>query len=163
MTCDQQEKVSSSQKVLLWFFLFVEKITVIPIDYRKLFPVDHKSPWCIKKIRARFLNESPPAKPSKQKETISSWKIIEVTVSGGSGRGRISGVIIILLKLFFFKFLILSTGVPRRRSPPEIAARWRYRLPSNNLTAHYNSQFCVSFHIVLTRKPRNAGLNWAYR
>ena len=30
--------------------------------------------------------------------------------------------------------------------PLKIAARWRYRLPINNLTAHYNSQFCVSFH-----------------
>ena len=43
-------------------------------------------------------------------------------------------------KTFFSsKFLILSTDVPWRRSPPEIAPRWRYILPSNNLTAHYNS------------------------
>ena len=43
-------------------------------------------------------------------------------------------------------FLILSTGLPRRQSPQKITARWRYRLPIKNLTAHYNSQLCVSFH-----------------
>ena len=35
--------------------------------------------------------------------------------------------------------------IPWHRSPPEIAARWRYSLSSNNLTAHYNSQFQLSF------------------
>ena len=54
-----------------------------------------------------------------------SWKIIEVTYSRRSGHGRGSDVIIILLKLFTSKFLILSIGVPRRRSPPKIVARWR--------------------------------------
>ena len=49
-------------------------------------------------------------------------------------------------KTFFSKFLILSTGLPRRRSPPKNAARWRCRLPIENLTAHYDSQFCVSFY-----------------
>ena len=34
-----------------------------------------------------------------------------------------------------FLFLILSTGLPRCRLPPKIAARWRYRLPMGNLTA----------------------------
>ena len=34
----------------------------------------------------------------------------------------------------------------RRRSPVEIAARWRCWLPITNLTPHYNSQFCVSFY-----------------
>ena len=49
------------------------------------------------------------------------------------------------LKIISSKFLILSTGLTRRRSPLKIAARWRYRLPIENLTAHYNSQFCVIF------------------
>ena len=50
-------------------------------------------------------------------------------------------------KTFFFsKFLNLCPGLPRRRSQPKIAARWRYRPPIKNLTSHYNSQFCVSFH-----------------
>ena len=36
---------------------------------------------------------------------------------------------------------------PRRpRFSAEIAARWRYRHPIKNMTVHYNSQFCVSFH-----------------
>jgi hypothetical protein len=48
---------------------------------------------------------------------------------------------IILLKLFFFKIPDLVHRHTSRRSPPEIAARWRYKLPSNNLTAQYNSQF----------------------
>ena len=52
----------------------------------------------------------------------------------------------ILLKVIFFKFLILFRGLPRRRSPAEIAARWRYRLPITNMTAHYDGQFCESFN-----------------
>ena len=31
-------------------FLFVEKFTVIPVDYTKLFSVDHKSPQCLRKL-----------------------------------------------------------------------------------------------------------------
>ena len=46
-----------------------------------------------------------------------------------------------------------STGLERQRPPPEIAARWRCK-PLQNLTAHYKSQFCVSFFfIVSTGKP----------
>ena len=37
-------------------------------------------------------------------------------------------------------------GAGRCRSLPEIAARWRYRLHSNNLTEHYNSQFLIRFY-----------------
>ena len=59
-----------------------------------------------------------------------------------------------LPRLVSSNFLILSTGVPRRRSLPKIAARWRYRLPSNHLTAHYNSQFCVSFHFGCPGNPK---------
>ena len=41
----------------------------------------------------------------------------------------------------------VTPSPPRRpRFPAEIAARWRYRPPIKNMTAHYNSQFCVSFH-----------------
>ena len=41
----------------------------------------------------------------------------------------------------FLKLLIWSTGLPRRRSPVEIAATWRYRLPIINFTPHYNIDF----------------------
>ena len=34
---------------------------------------------------------------------------------------------------FFFKFLILSTGLSRQQSSAKIAARWRYRLPNKLL------------------------------
>ena len=42
----------------------------------------------------------------------------------------------------------------RRRSPAEIAARWRYRPPITNMTAHCNSQFCVSFHCCLLQEAQ---------
>ena len=29
---------------------------------------------------------------------------------------------------------------------PTVAARWRYKPPINNLTAHYDRQFYVRFH-----------------
>ena len=49
---------------------------------------------------------SPPSK-----KTSSDYKFIEVTHARKSGNGRRSGVIIILLKLFSSKLLILSIGV----------------------------------------------------
>ena len=39
-----------------------------------------------------------------------------------------------------------STGLGWRLPPPEIAARWRCIPLIKNMTAHYNRQFCVSFH-----------------
>ena len=63
-----------------------------------------------------------PSLPSKKKSSY--LKFIEVTHSRKSGRRHGSGVIIILLKLFSLKFLILSTGVPRHRSSLKIAAGW---------------------------------------
>ena len=39
-----------------------------------------------------------------------------------------------------------SIGLQWRRPQPETSARWRCVLLINNLTAHYNSQFCVSFN-----------------
>ena len=119
-------------------FFFVEKFTVIPFDETKLFLDDHNSPRC---FRFFFIENKKMewdfqlGTPRQAKKTSSSWKIIEVTHSLRSHCGRGSRVTIILLKLFFSKFLILSTDVRRRRSPPEITARWHYRLPSNNLTA----------------------------
>ena len=89
-------------------FLFVKKNAVIPFDETKLFPLDLKSPCCLKicfflnkKIGITFSIGDPPAKPAKPKKTSSPWKFIEVTHSWRSSRGRRSGVIIILLKLFF--------------------------------------------------------------
>ena len=32
-------------------------------------------------------------------------------------------------------------------SPPKGDNKWRYRFSIKNLTAHYNSHFCVSFHL----------------
>ena len=49
----------------------------------------------------------------------------------------------------------MSTCRPRRRSPPKITARWRYRLPIKNLRAHYNG-FVSPFILVFARKPKNA-------
>ena len=48
----------------------------------------------------------------------------------------------LLLQLFEAQ----STGQRQRRLPPETAARWRCGLSINNVTAHHNNQFCVSFH-----------------
>ena len=58
--------------------LFVEKFPVIPFDYMKLFPVDHKSPCYLrrkkmlktKKIESYFQLGPPPAKPAKQKKQV---------------------------------------------------------------------------------------------
>ena len=42
----------------------------------------------------------------------------------------------------------------QRRFPAEITARWRYGPPIKNMTAHYNSQFCVSVHCYLIREAK---------
>ena len=89
-------------------------------------------------------------------------KIINMEIPLGtppwkSGHSCGTGVSFFLVNDFFFsKFLILPTGLPRRPLPPKIAARWRYRLLINNLTAHYNSQFFVSFHLCFNQTPHNA-------
>ena len=48
--------------------------------------------------------------------------------------------------------LLLSKDLPRRRSLPKIAARWRYRLPINNLTAHCISQYANIFTTIKSLK-----------
>ena len=102
--------------------LFLQKYTVISFDSTKLFPVDHKSPWCFrKKIFWNQKNWSEifywgPTRQSRQaKKKSSSWKIIEVTHLRRYDHGGGSGVIIILLKLVFFKIPDL---VHRRTSAP---------------------------------------------
>ena len=72
-----------------------------------------------KKKWSEIFNGVPPA---KQKKTSSPWKIIEVTHSRKSGRGRESGVIIILLKIFVFKIPDL---VHRRTLAPAAAGNRR--------------------------------------
>ena len=54
-------------------------------------------------------------------------------------------------KMFFFKMpeLVYRTA---GALPPKITARWRHRLPIKNLTAHYDSQFCVSFYFCFAQE-----------
>ena len=101
-----------------------------------------KISWKLKYESQMFNYGLPPPSPPSKKKPSGYWKFIEVTHLQRSSRVCGSGVIIILLKLFFFKI----PDLVHRRTPAPVAAknRWSYRLPSNNLTAHYNSQFCVS-------------------
>ena len=85
--------------------------------------------WKPKKSDSNFQSWKETPGTPREKKTSSYWKFIEVTHSRKSGRGCRSGLIIILLKLFLFKIPDLG---PWRRSPPKIAARWRYR-PKKNL------------------------------
>ena len=55
---------------------------------------------------------------------------------------------------FFSKFHILFACLPRRRSPAELTAGWRYRLPIKNWTPHYNNQFCISFLFCYNQEAR---------
>ena len=74
-----------------------------------------------KKNGVRFSIGDPHAKPAKQKKTSGPRKIIEVTHSQKSGRGRGSNEIIILLKLFFLKIPVLV----HRRTLALVAAKNR--------------------------------------
>ena len=93
----------------------------------------------------RLLIVDFPAKPAKQKKQVALKKILRLHTLG-TPVAAAEQVNEFFEFFFFLKFLNWPLGLPRRRSSPKIAARWRYRLPSNNLTAHYNSQFFVSFH-----------------
>ena len=59
-------------------------------------------------------------------------------------------------KFFFFKCLNLSTGLLQRRLPLNIAVRWWYRLPINNLKHITTVSFVSAFIFVLSRKPEKA-------
>ena len=98
-----------------------------------------------KKIKVRFILVEPRRQASQN-----PWEVrYKKNPSGNTlaelrQRLRKSSIKQFTIKCFFL-FLIFSRGLPRWRSPAEIAARWRYRPPIKNLTAHYNSPFCVSF------------------
>ena len=95
-----------------------------------------------KKIRVRFSIVDFPAKPAKQKK-IALKKSLRLHTRGTPAAAAERVNYFFEKNNFFSKFLIWPSGLPRRRSSPKIAARWRYKLPSNNLTAHY---IFVSFH-----------------
>ena len=86
-------------------FLLVAKIPSNTFQLDKTFPCWSQVTmlfknflfFLTKKNEPDFQLGTPPPSPQ------SSWKFIEVTHSQRSGRGRESGVIIILLKPFFFK------------------------------------------------------------
>ena len=54
-----------------------------------------------------------------------------------------------------------STGLRPRWPPPETAARWRCGPLINNLSPHYNSQFCVSFRFCFDWEALKQLLNGA--
>ena len=100
-----------------------------------------------------FCGPKNPGRTAKNKQKKldieNSWGTLPAEVQP---RPRKQCINFCTTSFFLFKFLILSTGLPRRPSPPKIASRWRYSLPIENLTAHYNSQFCVSFHFCFCRE-----------
>ena len=87
----------------------------------------------------RFLIVDFPAKPAKQKKQVALKKSLRLHTRGTPAAAAERVNKFFEKNNFFSKFLIWPSGLPRRRSSPKIAA-------SNNLTAHYNSQFFVSFH-----------------
>ena len=64
-------------------------------------------------------------------------------MQGAACRSPAEAAEAVLQAIYYKKNPILSTGLPRLRSPQKL----RCRLPIKNLTPHYNSEFCVSFHI----------------
>ena len=121
----------------------------------KLFSIDRKCPQCFKIKFMTKTNKSnsdllwwtfPPSKPTKQSMSLhieNSFSEPPPDVRPRPPKGSTKHP----TKSFFSsKFLIWFRGLPRRRLPPKINARCNYRPPIKNMTAHYNSPFCVSFH-----------------
>ena len=90
-----------------------------------------------KKIRVRFSIVDFPAKPAKQKKQVALKKSLRLHSRGAPAAAAERLYKFLEKNIFFSKFLIWPSGLPRPTSS-KITARWRYRLPSNNLTAHYN-------------------------
>ena len=82
-------------------------------------------------------------------------KIPLVGLARSSSRGHRICLTTHLLKVYFSKFLILSTGLPQRRSPGEIDARRGSRLPIQNRTHILTVSFLSALIFGLIRKPRN--------
>ena len=102
----------------------------------------------LKQINRTQVFNCGPKRPRRPPPKIYILEIPWGTPPRKSGRSRGTGVLIFLLTVFSSsKFLIFPTSLLRRGSPPKIAATWRYRLQINNLTAHYNSLFSVSFYL----------------
>ena len=100
------------------------------------------------------LGTSLPSPPSKKKVALKKSLMLHTRGGPAAAAERVYWFF-----WFFFlslKFLIWPAGLPRRRSSPKIAARWRYGLPSDNLTAHYDSQFFGSFHFGFDQEAQNA-------
>ena len=98
-----------------------------------------------KKIRVRFSIVDFPAKPAKQKKQVALKKSLRLHTRRAPAAEQ---VYYVFEKNYFFQNSWSGTQAYlgadcRRKSPLD---RWRYRLPSNNLTAQYNSQFFVSLH-----------------
>ena len=92
--------------------------------------------------------ETPQTPPKKQVAIENSLRLH--TRARKSGRGRESCIIIMLLKIFFLLIpdLVHGPTTQQRWSPTKIAARWRYRLPMENLTANYKtSPQCTGFTV----------------
>ena len=127
------------------------------------FPIDLKSPRCLKKIffwkpinwtQISNCGRKRPGRPAKK--TSSYCKLSEVTHSQNSGRGRGSDVKIILLKLFFQN----SWSCPRayrgagrrRKSPLDGATDFLWKIWQHITRVSFVSAFIFVFF----RKPKNA-------
>ena len=60
------------------------------------------------------------------------------------------------MRLFLQMSEAESTGLRRQRRTPEMAARWHCGIPVQNLTPHYNCQFCVTFIFFFIRNISDA-------
>ena len=114
-----------------------------------------------KKLRPKPINKTqtfgggpPPSKPTKQLTSLDIENYLTEPCVNIRLRPRKGFLKHPTKSSFSSKFLILSRGLPRRHSPAKIAARWRDRPSIKILTAHYDSQFGVSFYFCLYQEAQ---------
>ena len=110
--------------------------------HRLLNPITNCA-WLIVHINPTLLNSTKSVK-------LLIWVLLSIK------KYRIYIIFVNIIHCWTLMEVFLSKGLSRRGLLPKVAARWRYRLPIKNVTAHYNSQFCDSINFVLFRKPENA-------
>ena len=102
-----------------------------------------------KSINRSHIFNFGPKRPGRPAKNTRCWKFQRVPPCG-SPAAAAEAVYTFFIKSFFFKIPDL---VHRPTTAAVVTENHRYRLPKENLTAHYSCQFCVSFYIFLPGSP----------